>query len=90
MVSAANARLAEGYDHVVVIAPIPVGYGSIPGAAEDVAGMCSQAQALLVAPDEQSVAAIGPNIYDPQRRAKAATAGRTQGEQFAGAVGAIW
>ncbi len=62
MVSSANARLAQGYERVVVIAPMPQGYGAIPGAAQDVAAMSQHTEVLLVAPDESSIAAIGdPN-----------------------------
>lgn len=90
MVSTANARLAAGYHRVVVIAPMPEGYGAIPGAAQDTATMRAHAQVLLVAPDERSVAAVGPNIYDPARRGPAAAAGRAQGASLAAAVSEIW
>ncbi len=90
MVSTANARLAGGYDRVVVIAPRPDGYGGIPGAAQDAATLRAHAQVLLVAPDEHSVAAVGPNIYDPARRGPAATAGRAQGASLAATVAQIW
>lgn len=90
MVSAANARLADGYDHVIVIAPMPSGYGAMPGAVEDVAALRSHAQVVLIVPDDHSVEAIGPNPYDPERRAPVATAGRVQGAEVAPAVAAIW
>lgn len=90
MVSTANARLAEGYQRVVVIAPMPDGYGAIPGAAQDVAAMSTHTQALLVAPDQDSVAAIGPNIYDPARRGPAAAAGRAQGIPLAATIANLW
>jgi NTE family protein len=90
MVSAANARLADGYDRVLVIAPLPDGYGELPGAADDVAVMNERAQVLLVAPDEASVAAVGPNIYDPSRRGAAAAAGREQADAVAAALASVW
>ncbi len=90
MVSTANARLAEGYDRVVVIAPLPDGYGAIPGAAQDAEAMSAHSRVLLVAPDEHSVAAVGPNIYDPARGGPAASAGRAQGAAIAAAVVSIW
>jgi NTE family protein len=90
MVSPANARLADGYDRVLVIAPMPWAFGEIPGAAEDVAAMSGNAVALLTSPDERSTAAIGPNPFDPERRASAASAGREQGIDVAGAVSALW
>jgi len=90
MVSATNARLAEGYERVMILAPIATGYGSIPGAAEDATAMSANANVSLVVPDEQSVAAIGPNIYDPTRRIAAASAGRAQGRSTAAAMVTEW
>lgn len=90
MVSTTNARLADDYERVVVIAPMPAGYGAIPGAAEDVAAMSAHATVLLIAPDAQSVAAIGPNPYDPDRRGPAAAAGRVQGASLAAVIATIW
>ncbi len=86
MVSAANAHLAHGYDRVVVIAPLPDGYSAIPGAARDITALGAHARVLLIAPDEHSVAAVGPNIYDPARRGAAAAAGRAQGVGLAPAL----
>ena len=90
MVSTANTRLADGYDRVLVIAPMPWAFGEIPGAAEDVAAMSGNATVILTSPDERSTAAIGPNPFDPERRGAAASAGREQGVEEAGAVGALW
>ena len=90
MVSATNARLADGYERVVILAPMPSGYGSIPGAVEDAATMRANANVFLVAPDEGSVAAIGPNPYDPTRRSAVATAGRAQGMSVATAIKSMW
>jgi NTE family protein len=90
MVSSANSRLAEGYDRVVVVAPMPWAFGEIPGAAEDVATMSANAAVMPVSPDERSTAAIGPNPFDPERKASAASAGREQGVDLAGAVDALW
>ena len=66
--SSTNARLADGYERVIILAPMPTGYGLIPGAAEDAAAMSANANIFLVTPDEQSTAAIdacfaisGPN-----------------------------
>lgn len=90
MVSSTNARLADGYDRVVILAPMPSGYGSIPGAVEDAAAMSAKANVFLVTPDEQSLAAIGPNPYDPTRRSAVATAGRAQSRSIAAAIQAMW
>jgi NTE family protein len=90
MVSTANTTLADGYDRVLVIAPIPWAVGEMPGATEDVAAMSANATVMLASPNERSTAAIGPNPFDPERSGSAASAGREQGVDLAGAVGALW
>lgn len=48
--------------------------------AEAVAALRAEgAQVAVIAPDQASAAAIGPNPLDPSRRAAAAAAGRAQG-----------
>jgi NTE family protein len=79
MVSAANARLAEGFDDILVIAPLPRGHGGMPSAHEEVASLSAHASVHLIVPDQASRAAIGDNIYDASRRSAAADAGRAQG-----------
>lgn len=90
MVSSTNATLAEGCGRIVILSPMPNGYGSIPGAAEDAASLRASADVHLIVPDERSVAAIGPNPYDPARRGVTAAAGREQGRRIAEAVRAMW
>jgi NTE family protein len=90
MVSSANARLADGYQRVIVLAPMPTGYGSIPGVEDDVAVMQKDASVCLLSPDEDSVQAIGPNPYDPDRRGPAAIAGRLQGTRMATTIASVW
>ena len=90
MVSSANARVAEAYERVLVIAPLPKGHGGIPSVAADVKAMRRTASVELITPDQASVKAIGPNIYDPQRRASAATAGRQQGMSAAPRVAQLF
>ncbi|MCJ7843635.1 patatin-like phospholipase family protein [Lederbergia sp. NSJ-179] len=90
MVSTTNSRLAEGYERIVILSPMPNGYGSIPGAAEDAASMRTSADVYLITPDESSAVAIGPNPYDPARRSVTAIAGREQGRSIAEAVLTMW
>ncbi|WP_435134656.1 patatin-like phospholipase family protein [Actinacidiphila sp. bgisy144] len=90
MVSTANARLAAGHDRIVILAPMPDGYGQIPGAAADAEALAEQAEVCLIVPDEQSVEAIGPNPYDPQRRKAAAQAGRAQADALADKIATLW
>lgn len=106
MVSAANARLAEGFDRILVIAPLAAAHGPIPGAVEDVAALNMAAPnmaapnmaeldnhtrtAVLIKPDEDAAEAIGPNIYDHTRAAAAAAAGHRQGVAAAPELAALW
>lgn len=90
MVSTTNARLADNYERVVILSPMPKGFGSIPGAAEDAAAMSANANVVLITPDEQSIKAIGPNPYDPTICSAVAIAGRAQSKQIADAIRSIW
>jgi NTE family protein len=90
MVSAANARLADGYERILVIAPMPKGHGGIPSAQQDVEAMRATSRVELITPDAQSVTAIGPNPYDPARRGPVAAAGRAQGLSSAIRVADLW
>jgi NTE family protein len=76
MRSPANADLAEGYDRVVVLAPLPRGAG--PMASVDAQVTAMVARVAVVSPDGQSKAAIGKNVLDPAARAGSARAGRAQ------------
>jgi NTE family protein len=90
MVSSANARLADGYERILVLAPLPQGHGGIPSVAKDVQFLRRGAHVELVVPDSGSVAAIGPNIYDPDRRADVVVAARRQGMLEAPRIAALW
>lgn len=80
--SSANADYATGASRVLVIVPL----GEIElvptdtPLAEAVAALRAEgAQVAIIAPDQASAAAIGPNPLDPSTRAAAAAAGRAQG-----------
>ncbi|GGG70112.1 patatin-like phospholipase family protein [Paenibacillus radicis (ex Gao et al. 2016)] len=90
MVSSTNARLAKDYKRIIILSPMPRGYGAIPGAAEEAAGLQTNAEVYLIIPDEHSVAAIGNNPYDPTRCGITAIAGREQARSIAEAVLAMW
>jgi NTE family protein len=90
MVSAANARIADGYARILVIAPMPKGHAGIPSAAQDVEIMRRSARVELIVPDQPSIDAIGPNPYDPDRRGPVADAGRQQGLQAAARINDLW
>jgi NTE family protein len=90
MVSSANARLADGYERILVLAPLPRGRGGIPSVAKDVQILQRSAQVELVVPDSRSVAAIGPNVYDPDRRGDVVVAASRQGMLEAPRIAALW
>ncbi|QLJ04185.1 patatin-like phospholipase family protein [Streptomyces sp. NEAU-sy36] len=80
--SVANVDLAAGADRVLVLLPL----GAVEPFPSDhpldrtVADLRDRgAEVTLVAPDEASAAAIGPNPLDPATRRPAAQAGRAQG-----------
>ena len=88
MRSAANADLAQGYDRLVVLAPIPRGVGPLASVDAQVTGML--ARVAVVAPDEGSRTAIGRNVLDPAAREPAARAGRAQAATVAQRVAEVW
>jgi NTE family protein len=86
--SAANLDLADGYDRVVVLAPITAGTGPIPSVATQAAQL--SAAVAVVSPDKRAKQAIGRNALDPARRASAARAGRQQAAAVASVVSDVW
>ena len=88
MRSAANADLAEGYDRLVVLAPIPRGIGPMASVDAQVSGLV--ARVAVVSPDQASRAAIGRNVLDPAAREPSARAGRAQAAAVAERVADVW
>jgi NTE family protein len=88
MRSAANADLAQGYDRLVVLAPVPRGVGPIASVDAQVTGLVSRV--AVVSPDQASRTAIGRNVLDPAARAPSARAGRAQAASVAVRVGDAW
>ncbi|MGY2065382.1 patatin-like phospholipase family protein [Blastococcus sp. SYSU DS0619] len=88
MRSAANADLAQGYDRLVVLAPIPRGVGPMASVDAQVTGLL--ARVAVVAPDEGARAAIGRNVLDPAAREPSARAGRAQAATVAARVAEVW
>jgi NTE family protein len=86
--SAANLDLADGYERVVVLAPITAGAGPIASVAAQAARL--SATVAVVSPDKRAKQAIGRNALDPARRAQAARAGREQAADVASVVAAVW
>jgi NTE family protein len=86
--SAANADLAQGYDRLVVLAPIPRGIGPVASVDAQVTGMVCRI--AVISPDADSRRAIGRNVLDPAARAPSAEAGRAQAATVAGQVAGVW
>jgi NTE family protein len=88
MRSPANADLAEGYDRVVVLAPISRGAGPLTSVDAQVTGMV--ARVAVVSPDEASKRVIGKNVLDPAARAASARAGRAQAMTAVERITDVW
>ena len=88
MRSAANADLAQGYDRLVVLAPIPRGVGPMASVDAQVTGMVSRV--AVISPDAASRAAIGRNVLDPAARAPSAKAGCAQAASVAERIAEVW
>jgi NTE family protein len=88
--STANADLADGYERVVVIAPMPHGIGTMPGARRQAEALRRGSKVALVTPGAEAVNAFGNNVLDPAARAGAARAGLAQAASVADAVRAVW
>lgn len=79
--SMANVDLATGCDRALVIAPI-----TDDALWEPVDGC----RVEIITPDEQTLAAFGPDPLDPATRTPAAQAGRAQGRRCAEQVATFW
>ena len=88
MRSSTNADLAQGYERVVVLAPIPRGVGPMGGVDAQVTGMV--ARVAVVSPDPGSRAAIGRNVLDPAARTPSARAGRAQAATAVERIADVW
>ncbi|MCW2536209.1 MAG: putative lysophospholipase [Modestobacter sp.] len=88
MRSSSNADLADGYDRIVVLAPIPRGMGPMASVDAQVTGLVSRV--AVVSPDEASRTAIGKNVLDPAAREASARAGRAQAASVAARVADVW
>ncbi|MFH8337604.1 patatin-like phospholipase family protein [Streptomyces sp. AM6-12] len=80
--SVANADLASGATRVLVLVPLGPAepLPSDHPLDETIAALrAGGAEVLVIAPDEASATAIGPNPLDPATRTPAAQAGRAQG-----------
>jgi len=86
--SGANVDIAAGLESVVVLAPLPRGFGPIasPGRQAERLGV----DAIVVSPDQAAVAAIGKNVLDPAARSASARAGYAQASTVLPDVRQAW
>jgi NTE family protein len=73
--SPANADLAAGYERILILAPIV----DDPALPEQVAALRTDAEVVLITPDDNSLELFGVNPLDPAVRGPAARAGFDQG-----------
>ena len=91
MRSPANADLAEGYQRVVVIAPLMQGIGVMERVARQAGRLTAAgARVAVIRPDKAALRAIGRNVLDPGHRPGSARAGYAQAAAEAESVKAVW
>jgi NTE family protein len=91
MRSVANADVAEGFDKIVIVAPIVrAGGPMIPPARQMAALQAQGSEVALISPDAAALKAIGNNVLDPNRRKPAALAGREQAATVVEQVAEVW
>ncbi len=89
MRSTANADLAHGCERVVVLAPLPKAFSKHTAIHAQLDRVGPRARAV-VAPDREALAAFGPNLLDPAKRADAARAGLRQAATVVDKVRRAW
>lgn len=88
-VSVTNAHLAARFRRCVVISPMTTNFSGVT-VHQQVDSLPDTTSALLIHPDENSLAAIGRNPFDADRRSDTALAGRNQGAALAARTSAFW
>ncbi len=91
MHSACNASLATGRARVVILAPIPKGFGVLPSVGAEATQLRNEGSTVVViSPDVQARRAMGRNSLDPSRRPAAAREGHRQAVAAAAQVSKVW
>ncbi|ANZ64962.1 hypothetical protein AYR62_13350 [Secundilactobacillus paracollinoides] len=90
MVSSANPLLAKDYRKVLVIAPLPIGYGQMPSTQEEVAELSKTAKTFLFVPDAHTKEVVGKGIYDADRAPASGQAGWDQALNVKDEILAFW
>jgi NTE family protein len=88
--SLANADLAAGHDRVLVVVPMALEGPYRDDLDAELVILAETGKTRVIAADDASLAAIGPNPLDPSRRPDAYRAGVAQGEAAASDVAEFW
>jgi NTE family protein len=88
--SVANVDLANGYERVVVVAPLDAALRRADRPAVQAAALGPNVRSVVVTPDTAAKTAIGRNVLDPARRIPSARAGRAQAAAVAHRVREVW
>ncbi|QBI52517.1 patatin-like phospholipase family protein [Streptomonospora litoralis] len=88
--SPSNIDLAEGFERVVVLAPVARTGGMFTDPRTELAALPDATATALVTPDPGALAAMGSNNLDPAHRPAAARAGRTQAAAEAARIAEVW
>ncbi|MBY8872485.1 patatin-like phospholipase family protein [Micromonospora sp. PLK6-60] len=88
--SMANADLAVGAEHVLVVRPALEGAPDPWGDLAEEIETLAPAKVHVISADEASVAAFGTNALSPATRPASARAGRAVGAAHAARVAALW
>jgi NTE family protein len=88
--SGTNADLADGYNRVVVLAPLPRAMGPTASAFSQVSALRAKSTVALVTPDADALKSFGRNVLDPAKRAGAARAGLAQAASVINEVRSAW
>jgi NTE family protein len=83
--SLCNADLVEGYERVLVIAPMVD-----PELDRQLELVKAHGLARVVSPDDDSLAAFGPDALDPSVRTPVARAGYLQGQRSVSSIADLW
>ena len=87
--SGTNADFAATARRVVVLAPLaPVRMRGAPTAELD--ALRERSTVVLVAPDDATLTALGPNVFDASRWEPAIAAAVEQGRRLAPEVARVW
>jgi NTE family protein len=88
--SLTNADVAVGHDRVLFLVPMAMLDEQVAQLDGELASLGAGVRTLVVAADEASVAAMGPNPLDPAFRASALAGGRRQAAELQVAVKDFW